>query len=661
MRGLLFLLLVSCTLALRVRVEVPADAARHLRLAALEVSRYFADMRLTPRDARAEIVSAGVGAGAAGAADLVVSLSVDASAAAADAPFFGLGGSAGAAPRLLVSGSDALHALYGTYALLERLGCTFTSAGATVPPVAPDALALAAALAAAPVRQTPVFTARGLQPFHDFAEGPDWHGEDECAWMKERQPRARRERVLPTAPLFRPPHLAAKRLSEAILSMKGNVLAYHTYPLVEPAVWVGLNSSIIPNGGGNVSADGAYATRWATTLEVSDGQTTWGYNPLPTSEMGYGASQIFEHDCFGHETVSGDAALCPIPTTPADSAELFNRVGQYWKKVFAHSHALGIQNVLGTEMPLTMPPVPTPTPGATAALQLWFSASRDDHFVSASACPECDNLYAFVGTTGWVYTANTPGSVPLSTCAGALPNGQIDNALVAGACPAGYGFIRVEGYAPPAGTAGTEPLTQFVNAATGHHWAGTAAYAANATAAGFAAAGTIAAVFSTGPPLPAPPDAFDYYVGTLQRLEMLLGDTLDLYWSWTPEGWEWDKVTIDNPLIQDAVADTRKLQAAHDFVQPSFGLASCGWVVGPLGARWYYDTVLPPSWIISSIDMDVGNTDVDPAYANITHRPTANKWAIPWAEDDVITQLLPAVCAPQSSDDFYHLPPPPSF
>ena len=33
--------------------------------------------------------------------------------------------------------------------------------------------------------------------------------------------------------------------------------------------------------------------------------------------------------------------------TPADSAELFNRVGQYWKKVFAHSHALGIQNVLG--------------------------------------------------------------------------------------------------------------------------------------------------------------------------------------------------------------------------------------------------------------------------------------------------------------------------
>jgi hypothetical protein len=597
---LLLLLHVCSSWALRVRVELPANAAPSLRLAAAEISRYFADMGITTRAARAEIVRAGAGGGPA---DLAVALAA-ADPSDAAAPFFSLGGAAGPAPRLLVGGSDAQHVLFGAYALLERLGCTFTSAGATVPPVAPDALALAAALAAAPVRQAPAFTTRGLQPFHDFTEGPDWHGEDE-----------------------------SKRLAEAILSMKGNVLAYHTYPLVEPAVWVGLNSSILP--GGNVTSDGAYATRWATTLEVSDGQTTWGYNPLPTSEMGYGASQLFEHDCFGHETVSGDASLCPIPTTPAASAELFNRVGAYWQKVFAHSHALGIKNVLGTEMPLAIPPTPTPPPSATVALQLWFSASRDDHFVSASACPECDGLYAFVGTTGWVYTANTPGSVPLSTCAGALPNGQIDNVLVAGACPAGHGFIRVEGYAPPAGTAGTEPLTQFVNAATGHHWAGTAAFAANATAAGFAAAGTIAAVFSTGPPIPAPPDAFDYYVGALQRLDALLGDTLDFYWSWTPEGWEWDKVDINNPLIQDAVADTRKLQAAHDFVQPSFGLASCGWVVGPLGARWYYDTVLPSSWVISSIDMDVGNTDVDPAYANITHRSAANKWAIPWAEDDV--------------------------
>ena len=58
-------------------------------------------------------------------------------------------------------------------------------------------------------------------------------------------------------------------------------------------------------------------------------------------------------------------------------------------------------------------------------------------------------------------------------------------------------------------------------------------------------------------------------------------------------------------------------------------------------ARWYYDTVLPSDWTVSSIDMDVGNTPVDPAYANITHRPIANKWSIPWAEDD------PGLTAPE--------------
>lgn len=35
-------------------------------------------------------------------------------------------------------------------------------------------------------------------------------------------------------------------------------------------------------------------------------------------------------------------------------------------------------------------------------------------------------------------------------------------------------------------------------------------------------------------------------------------------------------------------------------------------VVGPMGNRSYLDAMLPPDWSISSIDMDVGNTPVDP-------------------------------------------------
>lgn len=89
---------------------------------------------------------------------------------------------------------------------------------------------------------------------------------------------------------------------------------------------------------------------------------------------------------------------------------------------------------------------------------------------------------------------------------------------------------------------------------------------------------------------------------------------------------------MTDPLVADAVADAALMQKAHDAVSPHFALASCGWVVGPLGARWYFDSVLPSSWTMSSINMNVGNTDVDPAYANLTHRDTAHKWAIPWAE-----------------------------
>ena len=51
-------------------------------------------------------------------------------------------------------------------------------------------------------------------------------------------------------------------------------------------------------------------------------------------------------------------------------------------------------------------------------------------------------------------------------------------------------------------------------------------------------------------------------------------------------------MNISNPLIQDAVKDSKMMQAAHDTVQPPFALASCGWVLGPLGARWYAFYVL---------------------------------------------------------------------
>lgn len=121
--------------------------------------------------------------------------------------------------------------------------------------------------------------------------------------------------------------------------MRGNVIAFHTYPLEEPAVWVGVNASVTPSG--NVTA--AYPTMWANTMGACCGG--WGYHPMPTETIGYGASQIYEHSCWGHPVQSGDPALCPKPKTDADAVELFNRVGLHWKDAFKHAKALGVQTV----------------------------------------------------------------------------------------------------------------------------------------------------------------------------------------------------------------------------------------------------------------------------------------------------------------------------
>lgn len=162
--------------------------------------------------------------------------------------------------------------------------------------------------------------------------------------------------------------------------------------------------------------------------------------------------------------------------------------------------------------------------------------------MTTTDCDECEGLYNFVGEVGWVYTAPHAGAVALYT----YYNGK-DNMLSANAtAPPGYSLVRLEGYAPGAGSGTTTPLLQYFNAATGHHWALTADWVQNATAAGFAPVagpgGVLGAAFTTGP---APNrSAYDYYVGTFTRLERLYGDTLDFYWTWTPEEWEWSQVKV---------------------------------------------------------------------------------------------------------------------
>jgi len=100
-------------------------------------------------------------------------------------------------------------------------------------------------------------------------------------------------------------------------------------------------------------------------------------------------------------------------------------------------------------------------------------------------------------------------------------------------------------------------------------------------------------------------------------------------------------VNATNPLVQETLEDLRALEAAKASLGPlaaNLSLATCGWVLGPLGNRTLLDFELSPQWSLSSLDQLVGYKYVDPAYGQVTKHP---KWVIPWAEDD------PRLSAPQ--------------
>jgi len=532
-----------------------------------------------------------------------------------------------------VVGADDAGTLYGAMAFLELIGVVVGPLdGVMLPPPSRAAANRAAALtrlAAGPLTAGPVFSLRGLQPFHDFFSGPDWWSADEY------------KRVLESIALakgnFIGLHVRAQARPIAASPSRAHLLPSQTYPIDigagpgatgtnEPAVWVGLTSSVTPEG----RVTDAYPTSWASTLRPQ-----WGMTVLNTSDYIAGADTIFEHDCFGHPLQSGNASLCPFPVDAASSVDLFNGVGDLWADVFAYARALGIKTALGTETPLS---TPTPPADTLVPLNVYFSSSRDDHFATTTSCDECEDLYAFVGVTGYVYAGAVDGAVRLDTFFNGV---TMDNMLVpAGTTPpAGYDFVRTEGYAPSTAVPGSSPLGQFVQSTPKvDHWAAAdPSMVANATGAGYVNAGMIAFALTVGGG-GSNVTAQDYYEGTFTRLNRLLGDSLSYVWAWTPESWEWDRVAINSSLVQDVVTDLQALTAAHVATGATFKLATCGWVLGPLGYRSYFDTILPSDWAMSAIDELTGHAPVDGNFTDITHH---EKWDIPWAEDD------PSLTAPE--------------
>ncbi|UCF15083.1 MAG: hypothetical protein JSW59_16865, partial [Phycisphaerales bacterium] len=224
--------------------------------------------------------------------------------------------SLGGKQAILIAGGDSIGTLYGAYRFAENLGVRFYLHGDTIPEER------------VPFRKPeldevgkPLFNTRGIQPFHDFPEGPDWWNTDDY-----------------------------KAVIAQLPKLRMNFFGLHTYPQggvgPEPTVWIGLPSDF--NDDGTVKF--SYPSRHFTTANVTG---AWGYQPTKTGDYSFGASQMFERDDYGADYMHG---MNPWTKLSAEkSNELFDRMGNMLNEAFRYAHALGVKTCVGTETPLVIP------------------------------------------------------------------------------------------------------------------------------------------------------------------------------------------------------------------------------------------------------------------------------------------------------------------
>ena len=215
---------------------------------------------------------------------------------------------------LFIVGGDDVGTLYGAYRFAETLGVRFYLHGDVVPDgkrawTLPDLNDWG----------KPNFELRGILPFHDFGEGPDWWNTDDYRAIISQLPK-----------------------------MRMNFIGLHTYPERNPVtgpeatVWHGLKDMIDESG----RVRHGYPAGYMTT------QRGWRITPMKTSAFTCGASQLFETEAWGSPVLDG---YMTWPETPDDSAEVFNRVGDMFNAAFTHAQRLSVKTCLGTEVPLSIP------------------------------------------------------------------------------------------------------------------------------------------------------------------------------------------------------------------------------------------------------------------------------------------------------------------
>ncbi len=261
----------------------------------------------------------------------------------------------------LVVGGDDVGTLYGAYRFAEKLGVRFYLDG----DVLPDRHAPLSRVDVDEVGR-PKFTLRGIQPFHDFPEGPDWWSLDDYKAVLAQLPKLRM-----------------------------NFIGLHTYPedIAEPTVWIGVSEDVDEKGRVRL----AYPASYQNTLRGD-----WGYDPKKTSDFLFGAGALFDRDDYGTDVMRG---LTPKPYDPDACTRLFNRTGDMLGRAFAFAEELGIRTCVGTETPLTVPRrVRERYPEATTE-QFYEGIFRRLSLVSPV------DYYWLWTPEGWTWSGTTPEEV----------------------------------------------------------------------------------------------------------------------------------------------------------------------------------------------------------------------------------------------------------
>jgi len=221
-------------------------------------------------------------------------------------------------PFLVVTAyvSDEAGLLYAAYRFAEHLGVRFYLDGDVVPdkqiPLEMPKLNEVG---------KPLFELRGIQPFHDFPEGPDWWNAD-----------------------------AYKAILGQLPKLRMNFFGLHTYPEggvgPEPLVWIGTAGDCDEKGKVKFS----YPSRHFTTSNVTG---AWGYRPTKTSDYFFGAADLFDRDDYAADYMQGTHPWNKM--SPEQCNGLMDRMGEVLRDTFEFADRLGIKTCLGTETPLVIP------------------------------------------------------------------------------------------------------------------------------------------------------------------------------------------------------------------------------------------------------------------------------------------------------------------